>query len=83
MDLQWTGYVAAMLTTVAFVPQALKTLRSKDARSISLGMYAVFTLGVAFWLAYGIALQSWPMIVSNIVTLALAGAILSMKLRYG
>lgn len=83
MDLQWTGYVAATLTTVAFVPQALKTLRSKDARSISLGMYAVFTLGVAFWLAYGIALQSWPMIVSNIVTLALAGAILSMKLRYG
>lgn len=83
MDLQWTGYVAATLTTAAFVPQALKTLRSKDARSISLGMYAVFTLGVAFWLAYGIALQSWPMIVSNIITLALAGAILSMKLRYG
>lgn len=83
MTLEWTGYVAATLTTIAFVPQAIKTLRSRDTRSISLGMYAVFTVGIAFWLAYGIALQSWPMIVSNIITLALSGTILSMKLRYG
>lgn len=79
----WFGYIAATLTTLAFVPQAVKTIRSKDTRGISLGMYAAFTVGVAFWLGYGIVLQSWPMIVSNIVTFALAATILVMKLRHG
>jgi MtN3 and saliva related transmembrane protein len=77
------GYVAATLTTLAFVPQAVKTLRSRDTRSISLGMYAVFTVGVAFWFGYGIALHSWPMIVSNAITFVLAGSILLLKLRHG
>jgi MtN3 and saliva related transmembrane protein len=82
MDLTWTGYVAATLTTLAFLPQAIKTLRTRDTRSISLHMYVVFTIGVAFWLAYGIFLHSWPMIVANIVTLGLAVTILVMKLRW-
>jgi len=82
IDLTWTGYVAATLTTLAFVPQAVKTLRTRDTRSISLYMYLVFTVGVAFWLLYGIALHSWPMIVSNVITLGLAGLILTMKLRW-
>ena len=82
MDLEWTGYVAAVLTTLAFVPQALKTIRSRETHAISLGMYVVFTIGVGFWLAYGIALRSWPMIVSNIVTLGLSATILGLKLRY-
>lgn len=82
MDMTWTGYVAATLTTLAFVPQAVKTLRTRDTRSISLHMYVVFTIGIAFWLAYGLVLHSWPMIVSNIITLVLAGAILAMKLRW-
>ena len=80
--MEWTGYVAATLTTVAFIPQALKTLKTKDTRSISLGMYIVFTVGVGFWLLYGIYLHSLPMIVSNVITLALAAAILAMKLRW-
>lgn len=80
--LEWTGYVAAAMTTLAFVPQALKTIRSKDTRSISLGMYVVFTVGVGFWLAYGISLGSMPMILSNIVTFALSATILAMKLKY-
>lgn len=80
--MEWTGYVAATLTTLAFVPQALKTLKTKDTRSISLGMYVVFTIGVGFWLVYGLHLHSWPMIVSNTITLALAGMILAMKLRW-
>jgi MtN3 and saliva related transmembrane protein len=83
MNLEWTGYVAAILTTGAFLPQAVKTLRSRDTRGISLEMYVVFTIGVAFWMAYGIVLQSWPMILSNAITLSLSGAILTMKLRYG
>ncbi|MGH8076862.1 MAG: SemiSWEET transporter [Lysobacter sp.] len=80
---EWVGYVAAMLTTLSFVPQAIKTIKTKDTRGISLGMYAVFTVGVAFWLGYGIVLNSWPMIVSNIVTFGLSATILGMKLRYG
>ena len=82
MDMTWTGYVAATLTTLAFVPQALKTLRTRDTRSISLGMYVVFTVGVVFWLAYGFVLQSWPMILANLVTLVLSLAILGMKLAW-
>ena len=82
MDMTWTGYVAATLTTLAFVPQAVKTLRTRDTRSISLHMYVVFTIGIAFWLAYGLVLHSWPMIVSNIITLVLSAAILAMKLRW-
>jgi len=82
MNLEWTGYVAAVLTTLAFVPQALKTIRSRDTRGLSLGMYVVFTIGVGFWLAYGIALESWPMILSNIITFGLSATILAMKARY-
>ncbi len=77
------GYVAAVLTTVSFIPQAAKTIRTRDTSGISLGMYAVFTVGVAFWLCYGIVLESWPMILSNIVTLGLSSTILALKLRYG
>lgn len=82
MNLEWTGYVAATLTTLAFLPQTLKTIRTRDTRSISLGMYVVFTIGVVFWLAYGIVLHSWPMIIANIVTLGLSATILGLKLRY-
>jgi MtN3 and saliva related transmembrane protein len=82
MNLEWTGYVAATLTTLAFLPQTLKTIRTRDTRAISLGMYVVFTIGVCFWLAYGIVLHSWPMIIANIVTLGLSATILALKLRY-
>lgn len=76
------GYLAAILTTTAFVPQALHTFRTKDVRGISLGMYSAFTLGVALWLAYGLMLGAWPIVVANAVTLSLAASILVMKLRY-
>lgn len=77
------GYIGATLTTLSFLPQAVMTIRTRDTRGISLGMYAVFTVGVACWLAYGIVLGSWPMILSNIVTLGLSSTILALKLRYG
>lgn len=80
---EWVGFAAATLTTLSFVPQALKTLRTRDTRGISAGMYATFTVGVALWLVYGFVLESWPMILSNIVTLILSASILAMKLRYG
>ena len=76
------GTLAAVLTTVSFLPQALHTFRTKDVRGISLGMYCAFTLGVALWLVYGLLLGAWPVVVANCITLALASAILVMKLRY-
>jgi MtN3 and saliva related transmembrane protein len=65
------------------VPQAVKTIRTRDTRSISLGMYVVFTIGIAFWLIYGIALGSMPMILANVVTFALSATILGLKLKHG
>jgi MtN3 and saliva related transmembrane protein len=83
MNMEWLGYVAATLTTAAFVPQAVKTIRSRDTRSISLGMYVVFTIGIVFWFGYGLVLDSWPMIVSNAITFVLASTILALKIRHG
>lgn len=76
----WLGYIAASLTTTAFVPQAWLTFRTRDVSGISLTMYACFTFGVALWLAYGVVLGEWPIIIANAVTLALAFSILMMKL---
>lgn len=83
MSMEWAGYAAAAMTTLAFVPQAWKTIRTRDTRSISLGMYVVFTAGIAMWLVYGIALDSMPMILSNIVTFILSATILGLKLKHG
>ena len=80
---EWIGFAAASLTTASFVPQAWLTFRTRDVRGISLGMYSVFTTGVALWLAYGLLLEAWPVVSANAVTLVLALSILVMKLRYG
>lgn len=76
------GYVAAVLTTVSFVPQVWQTWRTRDVNGISLGMYCVFATGVALWLAYGVLVAAWPIVVANAITLALAMAILAMKLKW-
>jgi MtN3 and saliva related transmembrane protein len=83
MNLDQLGYIAAILTTVAFVPQAVKTIRSRDTRAISLWMYVTFTAGIAVWLAYGVALNAWPIILSNSVVFPLAAVILAFKVRHG
>lgn len=82
-NMEWAGYLAAAMTTLAFVPQAIKTIRTRDTRGISLGMYVVFTIGIGFWLVYGIAMDSMPMILSNIVTFLLSATILGLKLKHG
>lgn len=79
----WIGSAAATLTTTAFIPQAWQVWRTRHTADISLGMYALFTLGVALWLSYGILLSSWPIILANSITLLLAGAVLVMKLKFG
>jgi len=76
------GSVAAVLTTASFIPQAWHTFRTRDVSGISLGMYSLFTVGVALWLVYGLLLLAWPIIIANTITTSLALAILVMKLRY-
>ncbi len=77
------GAAAATLTTLCWAPQALHILRTHDTRAISMATQTVFAAGVALWLAYGVLLGSWPIIIANIVTLALALLIVAMKLRFG
>ena len=79
----WVGMFAGLLTTLAFVPQVVKTWKTRQTRDISLTMFLAFTSGVALWLVYGILLGAWPIILANLVTLALAGIILGLKLRHG
>ena len=83
MSLEWMGYAAATCITLSFIPQAVKTIRSRDTSGISLWMYVVFTFGIVCWFGYGIFLGSWPMIASNAVTFVLAATILALKLKHG
>ncbi len=83
MNPEWFGYLAAVLTSSSFIPQAVMTIRTRNTQGISLAMYVIFTVGVALWLAYGICINSWPMILANTVTLTLAATVLGLKLRYG
>ncbi len=76
------GFAAGTLTTCAFWPQLQKTWTSKSAGDVSLGMLAIFSSGVCLWFLYGLVLHSWPIIVTNFITLLLTGAILALKLRY-
>jgi MtN3 and saliva related transmembrane protein len=77
------GSTAAALTTLAFIPQAWKVWRTRHTADISMGMYVLFTIGVALWLVYGILIESWPIIMANSFTLVLAGAVLAMKNKFG
>jgi MtN3 and saliva related transmembrane protein len=77
------GYCAAILTTASFLPQAWRTWRTRDVSGISLWMYVVFAMGVFLWLVYGLLAGAWPIIVANAITLALALAILAMKVKWG
>jgi MtN3 and saliva related transmembrane protein len=77
------GYCAAFLTTIAFLPQALQSWRTRDLSGISVGMYSLFTVGVGLWLIYGLIIEKWPLIVANALTFALALSILVLKLRDG
>ena len=75
------GMVAGLLTTIAFVPQVLKTWRTRSARDFSLPMLVLFTFGIALWLAYGLLLHQLPIILPNVVTLLLSAYILAVKLK--
>lgn len=83
MTTELIGALAAFFTTLAYLPQVVKVFRERDTRAISLGMYAFMCVGVALWLTYGILIMSWPVIACNGITLVLAIAVLSMKIKCG
>lgn len=76
------GLIAAFCTTISFIPQAVKIIRTKNTKSISLSMYILFTTGVALWLIYGVFIRDIPVIIANGITLVFAGSILYFKLKY-
>lgn len=77
------GYVAGILVTVSFLPQTMKSWKTKQTRDISLGRYSLYTLGLVLWTIYGIVIMNLPLIVMSALDTLLAGSILFMKLRYG
>jgi MtN3 and saliva related transmembrane protein len=78
----WVGYAAGTLTTLSFLPQVIKTWQSRSAKDISLSMFLMFCTGVTLWIIYGVLHRDLPVIIANVVTLALASIILGFKLRY-
>jgi MtN3 and saliva related transmembrane protein len=82
MTVDGIGYLAALLTTFSFFPQAFKTLRSNDTRAISLSMYSLFTLGLATWALFGVLTSNGPVIAANLVTLVPAVFVLQAKIRH-
>ena len=79
-SVQVLGYVAAALTTSSFFPQAIKTLRTGDTSGISLGMYLLFTAGVAIWAIFGLLSGDGPVLISNLLTILPAGLVLQRKI---
>lgn len=76
------GLLAGSFTTAAFLPQVVKTWKSRSAKDLSLGMFSLFCLGVALWLVYGVAVNDAPIIAANLLTLLLASSLLYFKLRF-
>ncbi len=82
MFTEWLGYVAATLTTAAFLPQVIHTWRSRSTRDLSVAWLVTFSIGLVCWLVYGVMTESRPVIVGNSVTLALTGTLAMLKWRY-
>jgi len=77
------GSLAALLTTLCWIPQAVRVIRTRETRALSLATQVAFAGGVFLWLLYGLLVASWPLIGANAVTLLLALLILQVKLRFG
>jgi MtN3 and saliva related transmembrane protein len=76
------GLLAGFCTTIAFLPQAIKTWKTKSAKDLSLGMYSIFLTGVLLWLTYGFLISDLPIILTNLATMLLAVSILYFKLTF-
>ena len=80
---EFIGITAAILTTLCWLPQAIKAFREKETRAISLPTTATLALGIVLWLVYGLSIGDGPLIGANAVSLGLVLTIVAMKLRYG
>lgn len=80
--IQMLGLIAGACTTIAFLPQVIKTWKSRSAKDLSLSMFSIFTIGVSLWLVYGILDQNVPVIAANLITLMLAATLLVLKFRF-
>lgn len=83
LSITFVGLLAGFCTTVSFLPQVIKTIRTRHTADISLGMFLLFTLGCCLWLFYGVLMRDVAIILPNAVTIALSAIILSCKMRYG
>jgi len=77
------GVLAGVMTTSAFIPQAVQTWRTRSARDVNLGLLVLLVVGNSLWLTYGVLMGSWGLIVANLVTVPLCALILVVKLRHG
>lgn len=76
------GLAAATFTTVSFLPQAVRTIKTKQTRDLSLGMYAIFSTGTFLWLIYGLIIKDIPVVAANSITFMLSFTILVLKIKY-
>lgn len=79
----WIGAAAAVLTTICWLPQAVRVVRYKDTAAISLATNLIFATGILLWLIYGIAIGNWPLIAANAISMVFTLVIIAMKLRHG
>lgn len=82
MNIEIIGYLAGVCTTISFLPQAIKIIKTKDTKAISLPTYILLSVGTILWLAYGILLSSFPMILTNSIALTPIIIILILKIKY-
>jgi MtN3 and saliva related transmembrane protein len=81
MSFAVVGYIAGTLTTLSFVPQVARALRTRKTDDISWGWLSIFQCGLMLWFAYGVMLRNWPMILANAVTMSLCGVLIGLKAR--
>lgn len=82
IDPDYIGHLAGFCTTISFLPQVIRVWKTRSVNDISLGMYALFVFGVFMWLVYALWTHAWPLVLPNLVTLILAGAVLGFKIRH-
>ena len=80
--IDFLGYIAATITTIAFLPQIIKTVKSKSAKDVSMGMFVLFTTGVFLWIVYGILTRTYPVLIANAVIFCLALTQIILKIKY-
>lgn len=81
--IHWIGAAGAVLTTICWLPQAVRVVHTKDTTAISLATNLIFAAGILLWLIYGIALMNWPLIAANTISMMFTLVIIFMKLRHG